>query len=181
MSKKTIRKWKTAGTITLGTDIVISDPGYEPGPLGPRVVEKMLPGEYVCKLQTLEKNGSAAIVSAIRISHKGHLTKKAAEVEWFNSISVDTAQCGFFDREYFNARAFHSSKEWGKWYRTVLDTTLCRVNPFAGGTIDGKCFVSSSGYGDGAYKCRAKKDEEGNIFDLCLVYIPDIAVSHCDD
>ena len=39
------------------------------------------------------------------------------------------------------------------------------------GTIDGKCLVSSSGYGDGIYSLYAARNEDGAIVGLKLVFI----------
>ena len=39
------------------------------------------------------------------------------------------------------------------------------------GTIDGKCLVSSSGYGDGMYSLYAARNEDGAIVGLKLVFI----------
>lgn len=39
------------------------------------------------------------------------------------------------------------------------------------GTIDGKCLVSSSGYGDGLYSLYSARNEDGDIVGLKLVFI----------
>ena len=38
-------------------------------------------------------------------------------------------------------------------------------------TIDGKCLVSSSGYGDGMYSLYSARNEDGDIVGLKLVFI----------
>lgn len=167
------------GTLVLGKDVIISDPCYEPGTWCMAEVNEMLPGEYICRMQMSDEGDWGHRVSAIKIVHRGCSSRKAAFAPYYlSNIGVDSGQCGFFDKEYFLAvnrgrtSGNRDDKEWEKWYENICSTTFSeKDHRGTSGIVDGKCFVSSSGYGDWNYSCKVKKDEDGNIFELYLKYI----------
>lgn len=159
--------------VNIGTSVVISDPAYEPGSLCSRTINNMVPGEYICSMQTLDSGLFGARVSGIKLTLKGWVKKKAASKEMVYEIAADHAMCGFYAREYFlgKNREGQESTEWRNWYRTVEAVTFSHETGFGSGVIDGKCFVSSTGYGNGVYNCAVKKDGLGQVFELWLRYI----------
>lgn len=187
------KKWYEKGSLTLGKEVIVSDPCYEPGMrLAAEItaeISSMLPGEYTCFIQMSNEEEWGRRVSRLKITRDGYAGRQAFRVRIFQNIGVDSAQCGFFDKDYF-VSVYKNRSEGSRdaWYEKVYhatyrdDLSMCWKMPaekrppegcshFTGGTVDGKCAVSSSGYGDGMYVCSAKEDEDGNVFELILRYI----------
>ena len=118
------RQWHDCGTIVLGTDVVVSDPCYGPDVWCKKALENMLPGRYVCRVQTSDEGDWGTYVSEIRIAREGCLSKRASDVEFFRNIGVDSGQCGFYDTEYFAERGGRSDEA---WYSEVCGATLSDI------------------------------------------------------
>ena len=166
------RKWKKIGIATFGKAVFISDPSYSPDTWRTGETDKMIPGEYVCYAQFSDEKEWGIRVSAIKAVRKGYESRKAATAEYMDNIGVDTGQCGFYDRDYFlNVNRDRWGFDiWKEWYSKVRSAAYHKDGGFDAGIIDDRCFVSASGSGNGSYSCRLKKDEDGNVFELCLKY-----------
>jgi hypothetical protein len=101
-------------------------------------------------------------LTAIHSDYNGHSVIVKASFE----VGVDSGQAGIYDEDYY--RQYHSEDDCNDdWYGDICDLTT----PF--GTKDGKCVVSSSGYGDGGYDCYLLKDKNNEVVGFQIVFIED--------
>jgi hypothetical protein len=101
-------------------------------------------------------------LTAIHSEYSGHSIIEKAPFE----VGVDSGQCGIYDEDYY--RQYHSEDDCNDdWYEEICNLT----DPF--GTKDGKCVVSSSGYGDGGYDCYLLKDKNNEVVGFQIVFIED--------
>jgi hypothetical protein len=88
------------------------------------------------------------------------------------SVGVDSGQAGFFDDSIYPA----SKDEQGDY--GDLSTFYGRACEATGsacgaGIVDGAGIVSSSGFGDGGYRCWTKRDAAGQVIGAKIVFIGD--------
>jgi len=94
-----------------------------------------------------------------------HYGKRDLSAEWQLApidVGVDSGQAGIFDREMFPGKDDETKQE---WYQQCCDITLSRV--YSAGTIEGGV-VSSSGIGDGSYRCYCLLDDDSNVLGVLL-------------
>jgi len=93
-------------------------------------------------------------------------------------VGVDSGQAGIFDREHYrddsvvkgvSRKADETIRPEEPWYSICCDRTLSE--PGAGIVPFG--VVSSSGFGDGSYRCYLMKTREGIIQGIKIVFIED--------
>ena len=101
-----------------------------------------MPGSYLCFAE--EKNGS---IASIQIRHAGHTEIEPATS--IGAVAVDSGQCGFYEEDYYNANQGGEYGDLDTFYGKACNITLSDEQA---GIIDGKGFVSSSGWGDGMYQ-----------------------------
>lgn len=150
------------GTINLGNKVRISDPCYSMDVWCAGTVNNVLEGEYVCDAEIWTKEDTGGWGE--RVARLSAIRKDSVPEYWRDSdidVGVDSGQCGIYDLDYFKQVQPSS-----KWYNKVCDTTDLR-----GGTIDDKCVVSSSGYGDGSYCCNIAFDNQNRIIGFEIVYL----------
>lgn len=78
--------------------------------------------------------------------------------------SVDSGQLGVFDTKVYPVG---STKARDKWYDRVCDITASGTC----GTVDGKGFVTESGFGDSVYQVQVSCDKDGNAVAILGVFI----------
>lgn len=155
------------GTITLGSRVMISDPCYRLDIWCQGVLNNVLPGEYHCHTYMYDTNGWGRRVCAISVAHVDYEYEElnADEVMPFD-VGVDSGQAGIFDFKYYTKH--HEPFLDKKWYNDVCDLTLSIQQA---GIIDDKGFVSSSGYGDGGYSCAVRRNDDGYIIGIVILFI----------
>ena len=157
------------GVIELGSKVIVTDPCY--GLLATSLVKKVKKGKYICTAyETKDSWGNR--IAALRVVHE-YFVNKYFNIDYNNEIAVsgvDSGQCGFFDYDYY--KKHHGTNivddEMDEdWYHRVCECTT--QIPYAG-TIDNKCVVSESGYGDGCYAAFGAYDGEELIaMELCYI------------
>ena len=159
-------------TISLSDIAVIIDPCYDMGTMGcGAVLEGVLPGTWVCGVDYHDRwEGKPGHVGSLYGYHieTPDIDFSLDKLEYAGFCGVDSGQLGIFDDAYF-ARSIEIDPERnGDWYREVCETTLTEQRA---GAKDERCYVSSSGYGDGGYDIYVARNEDGQIIGIRIPFI----------
>lgn len=157
---------ETRGSIALVNCARISDPTYDPNTSHAGTLE-VKTGEYNCYVTINDFGEYGERIMGITVIHNEYDNPDFKE-SWIASkvtAGVDSAQCGIFDSEYFERH-----QEDDEWQMIVYNKTHTE-NGFDAGIVDGQCLVSSSGFGDGAYNCFVKYNEDGAIVAINVQFI----------
>ncbi len=149
--------------IQLGKRVRVSDPCYGTGVWCSGVVDNVKEGTYNVDVEISDEGmwgKRVKSLTAIHLEYDGHTIIQKAPFE----VGVDSGQAGIYDEDYYNQ--YHTEQDVNDdWYEEICDLT----NPF--GTKDGKCVVSSSGYGDGGYDCYLLRDKNNEAVGFQIVFI----------
>jgi hypothetical protein len=149
--------------IQLGKRVRVSDPCYGTDVWCSGVVDNVKEGTYIVDVHMSDEGMWGDRVKSLTVIHSefdGHTTIERANF----TVGVDSGQAGIYDEDYYNQ--YHTEDDCDRdWYGEVCDLT----NPF--GTKDGKCVVSSSGFGDGGYDCYLLKDKNNEVVGFQIVFI----------
>ena len=163
--EKRIEK-KYLGDIELGTEAVVSDPCYDNSVWCMGTVTDVLPGTYKCYMSEKDTGDWGHRIAKLHAIHESEY-RQGNELTGI-VVGVDSGQAGIYDKAYFD-----TTRHDEEWYHRACDATYHR-NPkegehaLTGDVLDGKCTVSSSGYGDGSYKCLVRKNEDGKVVSITL-------------
>jgi hypothetical protein len=144
-------------TITLGSDVMVSDPCYDVPTWCQTRLRNVKPGKYHTFHKMVSINGRGERTSSIVVVHEDHIDDYL-KWECIDEIGVDSGQAGIFSFETYrnddvNVNPpeydfnFHIMEEGDKWYGDICKFTLSEDSH---GVYENG-FVSSSGYGDGSY------------------------------
>ena len=152
--------------IKITEGIICTDPCYSPDTWCQCVLRDVKPGDWdvIIEDRALEMWGHR--ITSLRIKHSDYKSKPTNEL-LSSDIGVDSGQCGFFDIDYFNRHKSDREIE-NLWYGRVCDKTL---NTPHYGTIDGRGVASESGYGDGMYELYGRRNKNGELVELRVVFI----------
>jgi hypothetical protein len=133
--------------IRLGKKVRVSDPCYGTKVWCAGTIDNVKEGLYNVEVEMSDEGMWGNRVKSLTVVHadyKGFLVfNKSARFE----VGVDSGQAGIYDEDYYNK--YHTADDCDDdWYDDICSLT----NP--AGTKDGKCVVSSSGFGDGCYICE---------------------------
>ena len=114
---------RNAGTITLGSKVMVSDPCYKLGTWCQGVLENVLPGEYNCSYNFDENEGR---VSYMYVSHNSLDEKTVRNIVAYTEaedfeVGVDSGMAGIYDYDYYAAR--HKDDLDKEWYAKVYEAT----------------------------------------------------------
>lgn len=124
-------KIENRGTICLGEKAMVSDPCYGLNTWCQGVVENVLPGEYDCSIEFVDKGDWGIRVSAIEVTHVDHNRSELLEQRENFEVGVDSGQAGIFDYEYYakyHTDASESEHVDEEWYWRCCDKTLQSVD-----------------------------------------------------
>lgn len=184
------------GTIELNDSVYVSDPCYEAGTWCQALMKGLKPGKYHGFMYKVD-TGFGRCVTDLWIVHedniKGFPKKLVKDVE----IGVDSGAAGIFDKDYYEN--YHTLNENGQfneehdeWYNKQFDLRYyfdkdgnklqAEYCPDSrrfeitgeradGISLDNKCVVSFSGYGDGGYNLYEAKNTKGQIVGLRIKFI----------
>lgn len=155
--------------IKLNNKVVVSDPCYDLDAWYQGILEGVLPGMYNCEAKMVNDQFWGTRVASLEVCHKDY-QKPKYEITPL-PIGVDSGQAGVFDYEYYakyHTNTLENVTINDQWYDDVCDITLA---PQQCGTIEDKGFVSSSGFGDGAYPCYVAKNNNGEIIAIHIDFI----------
>ncbi len=153
---------------------IISDPCYDIGTWCAGVLDKVMNGTWTAYIVTNE-HGRVDKLLALT----GNPYRLLAWESTAATIGVDSGQAGIFDADHFKKDEDVSSVarlgseivcEDEPWYSICCDRTLNTEH--SAGVIPYGC-VSSSGYGDGSYRCYIQKDNQGFIVGIQIDFDTD--------
>lgn len=161
-------------TIVLGnfeTDgmIRVTDPCYNRKSSGTGIL-KVKPGRYNCQIVISNEGAWGERVKELVITHDSIgfcYSYKDCTFE----IGVDSGQAGFFDENHFPDEKGEFGDE-NSWYYKCCLKTGCGDPTLNAGVITGGV-VSSSGYGDGTYRCQVALDTNKEIIGAKIIFIDD--------
>ena len=151
------------GEISLSGKVRISDPCYDVDTWCAETIEDALPGTYDCFMELSDQGEWGIRVAQIRVCHKDYPGSDPNEII-SSDIGVDSGTCGIYDFDYFER-----TRDDRAWYERVTDATY-KENKH-GAVHDGKCIVTSSGYGDGCYNLFVDRNSNGLIVALSVEFI----------
>ena len=148
-------------------ELLISDPCYEPGTWCSGSVSAK-PGRWLAEV-TIGPTSWMRRTKALRVRHES--TSADIYAEPFEDsgidVGVDSGQCGVFDAAKYEQDAYCE-----KAYERICNITL--NHPLAGGVLaEASGAVTQSGFGDGSYAARIRKDETGRIVAVQVIFISD--------
>lgn len=121
------------GIISLGKEVMISDPCYGLGTWCQGVLTNVLPGEYECFVEHSDEDEFGSRVARIYVKHKDYLDAlpygNLEDIE----VGVDSGTAGIYDNDYY--KMYHSDKSEKEhvdenWYDRTGDLTYVLVkNP----------------------------------------------------
>lgn len=152
--------------IQLGKRVRVSDPCYGTNVWCSGVVDNVKEGTYNVDAKISDEGvwgERVKFLTAIHSDYSGPSVIVKASFE----VGVDSGQAGIYDEDYYNQyHSSHSKDDCNEdWYDDICQLT----NPF--GTKDGKCVVSSSGFGDGCYDCYLLKDQNNEVVGFQIIFI----------
>lgn len=151
------------GFIEIGNEVMVSDPCYQPGTWCQGIIKNMKPGQYMVGGEVLDCDSWGKRIAKICIIHEAYVYQKdKLALNWEDfEVGVDSGQAGIFDLSYY-MQNWVDNQTSEAWYSRVCDETYAD-DGFDFNTLDDKCVVSSSGFGDGSYSCQTGKNENGDV------------------
>jgi len=159
--------------------VVVSDPCYEIGTWCQGILDKVRKGEWVCQVSIAQENACDRCVAELTAMRSPALDlgnpKWTAETSF--EVGVDSGQAGIFDMAHYRddriadgvqrlSREIICGQE--PWYSLCCDRTS--GSELGAGIIP--CgVVSSSGFGDGSYRCYTQRDRDGYVIGIRIVFI----------
>lgn len=154
------------GTIKLNKKVIAGDPCYSANSMS--IIKNALPGIYhayirkagrVSRLITIhEKYINNIAIGAESLGELDSFLRSKNLYYFEDTIGVDSGQAGIYDYDYF--RKNEKQRDYNdttSWYRRVCE--LKTQNTHAG-TMDSRCAVSQSGWGDGEYALSVYRKQD---------------------
>lgn len=163
---------ETIGIITLSDKVVVIDPCYDMGDLEHgAVLNNVLPGNWVCGVDYHDywkgKPGRVGSLYGYNIDTPD-IDFSLDNLKCEACCGVDSGQLGIFDATYFKRSVEIDPKRNSAWYREVCKMTLTELRA---GAKDERCYVSSSGEGDGGYAVYVARNDAGQIIGIRIPFI----------
>lgn len=191
------------GTIELGKQCIISDPGYDLGTWCTEILE-IKSGKYLGFMEKVnfgDKLWEGIRVTNLWVVHEDHPGIYPNIFNEESCIGVDSGAAGIYDLEYY--KKYHPIQDSGPsndWYDRQFDLRYyydingeeyiepkLRYDPETdeekwiesgqerrdGISLDGKCVISFSGFGDGSYNLYTASDKDGKIIGIRIEFIGD--------
>lgn len=165
MIKEKFRK-KTIGTRTFGSEVDITDPGYDKDTWCRMNAVKILPGNYSCitwlHKHLYEYNGKKCTVQHVGIIgiYFGGIIPSQKSMYEMGTIGVDSGLAGFFEN-----KPDYTNSEWKEFCDRVYENEKERAWIIENG------FFSKSGFGDGGYSVYAHENKDGFVTALEIRFI----------
>lgn len=152
------------GQINFGSEVIVSDPCYEPGIWCSQRLQ-VKPGVWSASVLLRRYDPQyGPIVLSQSVRYQGY--EDAVANEYIGKAMVDSGQLGMFDAEYYE-NSYGSEESTGlEWYLRVSKITLSKT----AGTTDNAGVVSGSGAGDGAYGVYVGRNDDGEIIAIDVLF-----------
>ena len=160
--------------------VVVSDPCYEIGVWCQGVLEKVRKGQWASHV-SLAQEGACDTCVAELIARRTP-PANPSNPRWIEErfeVGVDSGQAGIFDMAHYrDDRSAQAVERLSReticpeepWYSLCCDRTS--GSEMGAGVIP-HGVVSSSGFGDGSYRCFTQRDCAGYIIAIRIVFITD--------
>lgn len=143
--------------ITIKSGMVYAtDPCYAKAEGAQELIE-VRKGEYKCKVEIADCGDWGKRIATLTISHKEAKMPFLWDdyfTDYVGDAAVDSGQCGFFDKDYYESQITEKNLVTDEWYHKICEITMNKSADYCG-TINGEGVVSESGYGDGRYAIYA--------------------------
>jgi hypothetical protein len=165
-------------TITLGSEVVVSDPCYAIPTWCQTILTDVLPGRYIVQVNEDPESSRNAELLVIHEDHANQFL----EFHEHSECGVDSGQLGIFDaasyrddataagipvpESDFDMSPYHMPGD--QWYEAISKLTLDTPEQY--GSYDAGV-VSSSGWGDGVYPLDVALDDDGKIVAMQVKFI----------
>lgn len=155
-------------TIKLGDKVRVTDPCYDMDVWCTGTLTDVLPGNYKTSIVVDVDNQD---VCELEVWHEKKDSDKVLFEETYDDIGVDAGMAGVID--YATYEKIWSEGKHEEFYknvsRQILNGVENRKQVIA--TVENGAF-SSSGYGDGSYRCFVAKNAEGKIVYIRIKFLP---------
>ena len=165
--------------ITLESNVMVSDPCYSDETWCQVKLKDVLPGKYktTCRI-TSDTGGWGERCSVLLAVHEDYVLENLSWRNHPGDVGVDSGQAGIFCMTSYrndeiaetikngNGIRFDNSGDGDKWYEKMCRFTLTDKK---WGSYD-TGVVSSSGIGDGGYRCLVAK-KKGKIVGIAIDYL----------
>lgn len=153
-------------------ELIVSDPCYSKSDSNDKSgwtlsihLEKAKKGMWTTELQIGEvPNWGIRVMKMVSWTGKKAVKGKVENY----TVCVDSGQMSVVDYEYYPDGDVGNYDNKESFYGKVCSLTT--GNSF-GGDLDGRGAVSSSGFGDGVYKCVAIRNEKGEVVKVKVIFI----------
>ena len=160
--------------------VIVSDPCYEIGTWCQGILEKVRKGQWECHVSLAQEGASDTGVAEL-VARRASLPTpfNPSWIEERFEVGVDSGQAGIFDMAHYrDDRVAQAVERLGReticpdepWYSLCCDRTSGSA---MGAGIIPYGVVSSSGFGDGSYRCFTQRDREGYVTAIRTVFITD--------
>jgi len=170
------------GKITLGNEVMVSDPSYKVGIWCQAKLDNVLEGNYSVHVEKIDTGDWGVRNSKLMVVHEKYTPKWKDWSIHPAEIGVDSAQAGIFSLESFrndkiniatpektyDGKTFELpiEEEGDAWYQKMCKFTLADLENSYGTYENG--VVCSSGYGDGGYVLNVAHNKDGKIIAMCI-------------
>ena len=167
--------------ITLNEEVMVSDPCYTIPTWCQIKLKNVLPGRYKTNCRITSNSGWGERCSVLLAVHEDYVTQDLSWREHAGDVGVDSGQCGIFCMTSYRNDVLSEGittptldqpfvipfrEDGDKWYEKICKFTLCEPQ---WGLYD-TGVVSSSGIGDGGYRCLVAK-HKGKIVGIAIDYL----------
>jgi hypothetical protein len=192
--KKTI---VSLGKITLGNEVMVSDPSYKIGIWCQAKLDNVLEGAYVVCIEKIDTEDWGIRNSRLIVLHENYVPTMNAD-DWIihpTEIGVDSGQAGIFSIETFRNDkveiktpektydgrnfAFPVEEEGDAWYQKMCRMTLADLQSSYGTYENG--VVCTSGLGDGGYVLMVAQNVEGKIVGMTIDFQVEATADYIDE
>lgn len=152
-----------------GGKLLVTDPCYDLGTWCQGVLKNVHNGVWEASVELAGKRVGRLHVKAVGQVPVG---------PWFDQdfdVGVDSGQAGFFTHSKYPRESADDSAFYGR----CCDATLSG----RAGIIEGTGVVSQSGWGDGGYLCRTRRNKDDKLVEAEIVFIDEdeAELKECND
>jgi hypothetical protein len=168
-----MKKRANAGRHVIGTfevesgKLIVSDPCYDRGTWHKGEIKDVRNGTWVAEVVLEDEHEWGMRVKEVTAYLKGHANIEASEL-LKAAIDVDSGQVGIFCDSAYPEGETGEYEDLKTFYGRACDST---DNPLGAGIVDGHGVCSSSGFGDGSYSVCLKRDWDGKVVEVQIVFI----------
>lgn len=150
--------------------VMVSDPCYNKKTWCQGTIDNIKKGKWIGEVVMSDEGTWGNRVAYLIAYHNGCKNIDYESSNWIDKrfeVGVDSGQAGIFDYNDFHGgeKGNDDYEDRNSWYRKCCDLTC---NGSCSGVIEGG-IVSSSGCGDGGYKCRVI-EEKGKVVAILIDY-----------